>query len=291
MTDREADRRTAEALEREGDEAARTGGNALHFYRQAQKVLPPTGVQWSDAEEYDWRQAGFDRIQNKIWALSERPPTAPAPATPSEPCRKFLDSTNIGYEQWHDGIGYDLDAMVRATANERRYIADMLLQRVRSRDAGWRDIEALEALKLPEARPVLEKALETAKPETRLHIARMLAAQGVEVKIDHIIADILRRGSYQDGLSLAIDLVPEYATPFLRNVLLDCARIGYPDVRVHAAALCLYLAGKADEPFDWKHRPFFLEFGEEDPKILRRAFDELCRRIGSSDGHWPEAST
>jgi hypothetical protein len=114
---------------------------------------------------------------------------------------------------------------------------------------------------------------------------------GASVEIDKIIARILQRGLYEEGLSLAIDLVPEYATPYLRNVLLDCARIGQPDVRVHAAALCLYLAGKAKEPFDWKHRPFFLKFGEEDPAIRKRAFEELCRRIGSSDGHWPQGST
>jgi hypothetical protein len=280
VTDRDADRRAAEAMERQGDEASRSGGEAVNFYRQAQTTLLPTGVHWSDADEYEWRQAGFDRIQQKIWALGARPAAAPDPATPSEPCRTFLASTNVGYEQWHDGIGYDLDALAKATDIERRYVGDMLLQRVRSRDAGWRDIEALGALNLPEARPMLEKALATAKPETRLHIARMLAAQGVPVEIDRIIADILRRGSYQHGLSFALDLAPTYATPYLRDVLLDCARNGYPDVRVRAAALCLYLAGKADEPFDWKHRPFFLNFGEEDPVIRQRAFEELCRRIG-----------
>lgn len=279
MIDTEADRRTAEALEREGDEVARTGGEAANFYREAQKVLLPTGVQWSDAEEYDWRQAGFDRIQKKIWALGARP-AVKAPVTPSEPCRKFLDSTNVSYDQWHDGIGYDLDALAGVTETERRYISDMLLQRVRSREAHWRDIEALEALKLPEARAVLEQALKTAKPETRLRIAQALLAQDVPVEIDRIIADILKRGRYEDGLSAALDLAAEHATPHLREVLLDCARNGHPDVRVHAAALTLYLAGKAESPFDWNHRPFFLQFGEENRGMREQAYAELCRRIG-----------
>jgi hypothetical protein len=279
MIDREADRSSAEALEREGDEAARTGDEAAIFYRKAQKVLLPTGVQWSDAEEYDWRLAGYDRIQKKIWALGARP-AARAPATPSEPCRKFLDSTNVSYERWHDGIGYDLNALAEVTETERRYISDMLLQRVRSREAHWRDIEALETLKLPESRAVLEEALKTAKPETRLRIAQALLAQGVPVEIDRIIADILKRGRYEDGLSAALDLAAEHATPYLREVLLDCARGGHPDVRVHAAALTLYLAGKAESPFDWNHRPFFLQFGEEDRTTREKAYAELCRRIG-----------
>jgi hypothetical protein len=279
MIDREADRRAAEALEREGDEAARSGGDAVNFYRRAQKILLPTGALWSDAEEYDWRQATFDRIQRKIWGLGAQP-EAKAPVTPSEPCRKFLDSTNIGYEQWHDGIGYDLEALGQVTETERRFISDMLLRRVRLREAHWRDIEALEALNLPEALPVLEQALQTAKPETRLRIAQALLAQGAPVEVDRIIADILRRGRYEDGLSAALDLAASHATPYLREVLLECARDGYPNVRVHAAALTLYLAGQAESPFDWSQRPFFLQFGEEDRSTRERAFAELCRRVG-----------
>ena len=133
---------------------------------------------------------------------------------------------------------------------------------------------------MPETREALEKALPRAKPEMRLHIASALVAMGAPVEIDKIVADVLQRGTYGDGLSLALDLAAHHATPFLREVLLDCARNGKPDVRVHAAALSLYLAGKAEEPFDWKHRPFFLQFGEEDEAIREKAHAELCRRIG-----------
>jgi hypothetical protein len=287
-----AERQAAEELERQGDKAAKAEDReaAGSFYRKAQKILLPTGVMWSDAVEYDLRMTAFDRVQQKIWALSG-PPAPPEPAAPSEAYKKFADSTNISYEQWHDGIGYDIDALSKVTDKEREVLAARLIARFKRGRAEWRDIEALGALNLPQTREVLQQALPLAKRETRLHIARELATMGVKVEIDKIIAEILHRGRYEEGLSLAIDFVPEYATPYLRNVLLDCARIGHPDVRVHAAALCLYLAGQADEPFDWKHRPFFLEFGEEDPAILKRAFEELCRRIGSSDGHWPQAST
>jgi hypothetical protein len=280
-------------VEREGDAMAQAGARdaAGSAYRKAQKILFPTGVMWSDADEYDLRMTAFDCLQRKIWALSDPPPEPHVPAEPSEAYKKFTESTNITYEQWHDGIGYDLDSLTKTTDEEKEALAATLAARLKRGRAEWRDIEALIALKPPQMRDVLEAALPHAKPETKLHIARELAAMGASVKIDKIIARILQRGLYEEGLSLAIDLVPEYATPYLRNVLLDCARIGQPDVRVHAAALCLYLAGKAKEPFDWEHRPFFLEFGEEDPKIRKRAFEELCQRIGSSDGHWPSAST
>jgi hypothetical protein len=235
---------------------------------------------WSDAVEYDLRMTAFQRLQQKLWALASPPSPPPEPAAPSEAYRRFTESTNVTYEQWHDGIGYDLDALAKVTDQEREALAATLIARFKRDRGEWRAVEALAALNLPQTRAVLEQALPHAKPETRLHIARALSAMGVAVEIDKIIADILRRGSYDDGLSLALDLVPEYATSYLREVVLECARDGRPDVRVHAAALSLYLAGKAEAPFDWKHRPFFLQFGEEDRATRERAYAELCRRIG-----------
>jgi hypothetical protein len=277
----EGERRAAEELERQGDAAAKAGDpSANHLYRQAQKTLLPVGVLWSDADEYELRRTGFDRIQQKIWALSSPPPGPRPPAKPSEPYDRFMASTNIGYEQWHDGIGYDLDALGKVTTEEREVLAATLIARFKQGEAHWRDVEALAALNLPEARAALKQALPRAKPETKLHIARELAAMGEAVEIDKIIADILRRGAYGEGLSMALDMAAEHATPYLREVLLDLARDGAQDVRVHAAALTLYLAGKAKSSFDWKHRPFFLQFGEEDPAVRERAYTELCRRIG-----------
>ena len=292
MSDKDVrDRRAAEELERQGDEAARSGGEAVNLYRAAQKTLLPVGILWSDAAEHELRRTAFDRIQQKIWALSSSPPGPRPPAGPSEPYDRFMASTNVGYEQWHDGIGYDLDALARIGGDERRTVSDLLVRRVRSGEADWRDVEALDALQLPEARDVLLAALETSRPETALHIARLLTARGIATRLDRIIAEILKGGSYGDGLSLALDLAATHATPYLRDVLLDCARDGHPNVRVHAAALCLYLAGKAEAPFDWSQRPFLLRFGDEDRETRRRAFDELCARIGAEGGRWPKTPT
>jgi hypothetical protein len=285
VDENEEQRRAAAELERQGDAAAQAGREALGLYRRAQKVLLPTGVLWSDREEYDRRQDAFNRIQRKIWALSSSPPIPPEPSRPTDAYKIFTASTNTGYEQWHDGIGYDLDALTKSTEQERTYVAARLSRRLKGGEGDWRDIEALATLKVPETREALEKALPRAKPAMRLHIAQALAAMGTVVEMDRIIADILRRGTYGDGLSLALDLLAvRHATPFLRDVLLDCARNGKPDVRVHAAALSLYLAGKANSPFGWHHRPFFLLFGEEDEAIRERAYEELCRRIGIKPG-------
>ena len=60
------------------------------------------------------------------------------------------------------------------------------------------------------------------------------------------------------------------------DALFSCALHGSSVARVHAAALAAYLHGKAKEAFDWDRRPFWLEFGEEDPAKVEAAFRRLC---------------
>jgi hypothetical protein len=160
MSDRNEEAwRAAAELERLGDAAAAAEGPAEGHYREAQKVLLPTGFQWSDAAEYDRRLGAFNRIQQKIWGLKTLPPMPPPPARPTAAYTKFKDSTNITYERWHDGIGYDLDALARSSEPERAAVADDLIRRLEQGEGDWRDVEALAALNPPRARAALEKGL------------------------------------------------------------------------------------------------------------------------------------
>ena len=70
---------------------------------------------------------------------------------PNSPLDRFRKSMTIDYEKWHDGIGYDLNALNEATPEERDMITNMLI----SRDLDWRDVEALASLDTPRAREVL----------------------------------------------------------------------------------------------------------------------------------------
>ena len=78
----------------------------------------------------------------------------------------------------------------------------------------------------------------------------------------------------------AIDLARSHPTPRVKRALLDCARLTDPTTRVNAAAMLMYLCGKAEEPFDWNQRPFFLRFGTADNQELRVAWTELRERTG-----------
>jgi uncharacterized protein YqcC (DUF446 family) len=75
----------AALLEQQGD-AATERDAAAALYQQAQRLLLPTGVLWSDRAEYDQRMLGFSRLQEKLYGLANRavvpppPPAAPPPA-------------------------------------------------------------------------------------------------------------------------------------------------------------------------------------------------------------------
>jgi hypothetical protein len=249
--------------------------------------------------------AAFQRLQNKIWALATdkrwEPPIAPPPANkprktrperqsadpeisqpvaPSVAYQKFLNSMKIGFDEWHDGIGYDLDALKKIAESEREPMTRMLVRHLADPEGGWRDIEALAVLASPEAKRAIRSALSSTDPETRLYAAEALHELGEPVELDKVIAKVLRTGALSNGLTLALQLAEEHPTPLVRKTLLKCALDGEPETRVHAAALSLYLARKAKEAFDWDHRPFFLRFADEHRKERLIAYRELCERMG-----------
>jgi hypothetical protein len=162
----------------------------------------------------------------------------------------------IDYEKWHDGIGYDLDALAEATPAEREAIAKALAAR-RPRD--WRDVEALAALGSPDLVPELDRT------------ASLVSA--------------LEETSLYGGLSQAIDEAAEFHPPKVIEALFKGALKREGEAAVHFAALLLFIHGKAETPFDDDKRPFFLRFATpaEDPR-RREAFRELCERVGADAG-------
>lgn len=308
MSDGDAEsRREAEALENQGDAAVVQDKRELahEFYRQAQKILMPVNKMWSDAVEYDLRMAAFQRIQQKLWALASGGPVEPKHLTkpvevlksmtpavpidkrpsqfgPSEAAQKFEASMVIDYEKWHDGIGYDLEALAQMSGPERAAVAKELSSRVASRRGEWRDLEALAALKTDDAKEALREGLKTRDLNMRLHTAYELHEMGEDIALDTYIADALQRGG-EEAETFALSLAPHHDSPLLRAALLDCTHSGSKTVRVHAAALLFYFAGIAKSPFDWDHRPFFLEFGEEDRVRRTRAYAELRERIAAAE--------
>lgn len=180
---------------------------------------------------------------------------------------------NIGYMEWHDGIGYDLEALAGMTPEERATVEATLIAHLA--DPGdWRDVEALAALDTPGAVAAVNAAKKHRNTDVRNYVLQTLveAKPQSAAELEDEIVHAVERG--------ALDLAQSHPTPRVKRALLDCARLTDPVTRVNAAALLMYLCGKADEPFDWSQRPFFLRFGSEDMKELRAAWTELRERTG-----------
>jgi hypothetical protein len=197
----------------------------------------------------------------------------------SEAFEKFQRSMNIGYAEWHDGIGYDLDAISALPPDERLRAEDLVVNR---RLADWRDIEALDRFGSERALAEMEKALGVKSLDVRIEAAQRLARRGAikEAEIERVIVNALNETTILNGMVKTLRFATANPTPTVLNKLLWCTLHGNDDLRVHAAALVHYLHGGSSSDFDWAFRPFYLQFGSKDPRVRRAAYLELCAKIG-----------
>jgi hypothetical protein len=201
---------------------------------------------------------------------------------PSEPpadgaLERFRRSMRIGYDQWHDGVGYDLEALRTASPEERRGIEDLLvIGGVRD----WRDAEALAALDTPRARQALLGALDGGDAALAVAIAGYAPDLVGERRRAAVLAHAIETAVLYGGLSEALDEAASFHPPEVVDALFRAALAREGEAAVHCAALLAYVHGKATEPFDMELRPFFLRFHTDDPAERRRAFDELLVLIG-----------
>jgi hypothetical protein len=198
---------------------------------------------------------------------------------PSPAYQTFVASMQMGYEKWHDGVGYDLVALRNVTDAERDTLVRVLGQHLLS-NPDWRDVEALGAIATAEARQTLRGAAETVDPRTRMYLEEQLMKAGEPANLEDAIINALRETTIGTGFSQALDMAEWNPGPRIQNTLLDLAVNGDDKKRIHCAALALYLGGKADSAFDWSHRPFFLRFSDPDRSEQIEAYKELCRRLG-----------
>lgn len=101
-----------------------------------------------------------------------------------------MASTDIGYEQWHDGVGYDLGALAELKDDERDEAERWLLARA---DRDWRDVEGLLALGSERARGAVVDQLCHGMIEIRLVAARRLP-EDPAIEADREAAIVVGRG-------------------------------------------------------------------------------------------------
>jgi hypothetical protein len=182
----------------------------------------------------------------------------------------------INYEKWHDGIGYDIEAIKLASQNERKAIEQMLINH-NPRD--WRDIEALAEIESETARETIKSAIKDADPAVRVAVTRYAPTLITNRERSQSLIQALEHAKIFDGLSQVLDDLEEYHPTEVKEAIIRGLLCREGDVAVLFAAMLFYLYGKAKEPFDMKQRPFFLRFNTENRQERVRAFRELCRQL------------
>jgi hypothetical protein len=188
---------------------------------------------------------------------------------PSEAFSRFMSSLELDHDRWHDGDGFDLESLANIDASER---GDVVWELAR-REPTWREIEALEQIDIPPAFMAIQRALEHSESiDTRLAAAAALdKLEKLGEPIDARLAREIRAlSTVADGSTRALLMAEEYPTDAVKQALLDAAH-ARTECAMHCAALLCYLAGVAEEPFDWDLRPLFLRLGPEEPEPDRSA--------------------
>jgi predicted nucleic acid-binding protein len=123
------------------------------------------------------------------------------------PLRRFEKSMEINYEKWHDGIGYDLDAIKLASQTEREAIEQMLIHHS-PRD--WRDIEALAQIHTETARETIKNAIKDPNPAVRVAVTRYSPKLVTNSERNQSVIEALQHAKIFGGLSQVIDDIEVY---------------------------------------------------------------------------------
>jgi hypothetical protein len=192
------------------------------------------------------------------------------------PLQRFQKSMEIDYEKWHDGIGYDIEAIRSASQTERVAIEQMLIHHS-PRD--WRDIEALAQIDTENARENIKMAIKDPDPAVRVAVTRYAPNLVTKRERSQSILDALQHVKVFGGLSQVLDDIEEYHPTEVKEALITGLLSREGDVAVLLAGMLFYLYGKAKQPFDMKQRPFFLRFNTENKEERMQAFRELCKQL------------
>jgi len=201
----------------------------------------------------------------------------------NSPLSRFIESMKIDYEKWHDGIGYDLEALKEANKKEREAIERILLDR---NPPDWRDIQALSILDTPRARQALIVLVLGGINEVNMAVLRY-APQLINDELrTRLIVEALKSASFYYGLSQTLGIVEKYHPKEVVQELFHGLLKREGEVAVHFAAMLFYIHGKAETPFDWENRAFFLKFNTEKLPERKTIFKELCKKINVDPGEY-----
>jgi hypothetical protein len=207
--------------------------------------------------------------------LFQRVSSAPTPSSKT-PLQRFHQSMRIGYLEWHEAIGYDLDALTQMSPYDLKTIEALLISR---KDQDWRDVEALAALNTPRTIAALQECLHSNNNDVKLFAVKFLKEMEIADRVEEVVLETLPETKIGEGMTFALDLAKTYPTERIRQKVLWCSLNGNDDIRIHCAALALYLYGVTTSDFDSSYAVIF-EFREPSRAKRLKPFIELCGLIG-----------
>ena len=193
------------------------------------------------------------------------------------PFQRFKASMNIGFEEWHDGIGYDIEALRMVSQAERDAIEQILINHY-PRD--WRDIEALAEINTKSARETIKEAMKDPNPVVRIAVTRYAPELVTDSERTRSIVNALGSVEVFFGLAQVLDEVESYHPEEVKEALIKGLLTREGDIAVLYAGMLFHLFGKAEDPFDWGRKPFFLRFNTENREERVKVFRELCQKLG-----------
>ena len=194
---------------------------------------------------------------------------------------RFVHSLFIDYEKWHDGVGFDIDAL-RELKPEERKVAESRLDATHD----WRDVEALAVLAQlgsMSAEQSLRGALRSGSNEIRLAVMRYTPHLVDADTRTTMLVQALDTATPFDAFSSTLEQVESFHPPAVVDALWRGLDTRQGDVATHYAAMLAFIYGKADSAFDWHLRPLFLKFNTESSAERKAAIAELRARIGTAE--------
>jgi hypothetical protein len=202
--------------------------------------------------------------------------TASARSSSSLPLQRFEKSMVIDYEKWHDGIGYDLEAIKLASPTERKAIEQILIHHS---PRNWRDIEALAQINTVSSRKTIMKAMKDPNPDVRIAVTRFTPNLVTKTERSQSLIKALESAEIFGGLSQTLDDIEEYHPLKVKKALIKGLLSREGEVATLFAGMLFYIYGKGEEAFDMKQRPFFLRFNTENREERVQAFLEICTQL------------
>ncbi len=182
----------------------------------------------------------------------------------------------IGYEQWHDGIGYDLEAIDRLTDAEKGEVERMLVPRAAN---DWRDIEALDRLGTPAAIQAIFRVRQAPEAQIRLR-AHQYGPEPSPRQWEQAIVAALETAEVYTGLTQALSCAIGHPSEAVLEILWRKVRDPNSGVAYHCAAALCSIKGVQDSEYDDTHRKLFLRLIGPETADRTHAVQELETLLG-----------